>query len=156
MASQLPLAVTQPCTGEAHQNPYIDHCPVCMPNWGFTIHCINCGKQLKYSRRGVLQLACEKCGTRHGQTDYRNLFRQQAYDAQLAAIAASDDTPWATRTEVEKWTDDIAKWSNTGMRSAVIDALVEAVNNTIEQCANLAQAEGQDKLAGFMREGLIK
>ena len=34
--------------------------------------------------------------------------------------------------------------------------MIEAVNNTIEQCANLAQAEGQDNLAGFMREGLIK
>lgn len=23
------------CTGEAHSNPYIDHCPVCMPGWGW-------------------------------------------------------------------------------------------------------------------------
>lgn len=22
------------CTGEAHSNPYIDHCMICMPNWG--------------------------------------------------------------------------------------------------------------------------
>jgi hypothetical protein len=22
------------CTGEAHSNPYIDHCFVCLPHWG--------------------------------------------------------------------------------------------------------------------------
>lgn len=22
------------CSGEAHSNPFIDHCMVCMPNWG--------------------------------------------------------------------------------------------------------------------------
>lgn len=22
------------CPGEAHQNPHIDHCGVCMPHWG--------------------------------------------------------------------------------------------------------------------------
>lgn len=22
------------CIGEAHQNPYIDHCEICMPFWG--------------------------------------------------------------------------------------------------------------------------
>lgn len=26
--------VTIKCTGEAHSNPYIDHCGVCMPHWG--------------------------------------------------------------------------------------------------------------------------
>lgn len=24
----------RPCNGEAHANPHIDHCMVCMPNWG--------------------------------------------------------------------------------------------------------------------------
>ena len=24
-----------PCTGEAHSNPYIDNCGVCMPQWGW-------------------------------------------------------------------------------------------------------------------------
>jgi len=23
-----------PCTGEAHSNPYIDHCMMCAPRWG--------------------------------------------------------------------------------------------------------------------------
>jgi hypothetical protein len=26
--------VTVKCTGEAHSNPYIDNCGVCMPHWG--------------------------------------------------------------------------------------------------------------------------
>ncbi len=26
--------VFQECTGEAHGNPHIDHCMVCMPRWG--------------------------------------------------------------------------------------------------------------------------
>jgi hypothetical protein len=26
--------VMQKCNGEAHSNPYIDHCMVCMPHWG--------------------------------------------------------------------------------------------------------------------------
>ena len=26
--------VTVKCTGEAHSNPFIDHCGVCMPHWG--------------------------------------------------------------------------------------------------------------------------
>ena len=25
------------CTGEAHSNPYIDHCSECMPNWGIVV-----------------------------------------------------------------------------------------------------------------------
>lgn len=24
----------KPCNGEAHRNPFIDHCMVCMPRWG--------------------------------------------------------------------------------------------------------------------------
>jgi hypothetical protein len=28
------IPVPHPCSGEAHSNPYIDHCGVCMPNWG--------------------------------------------------------------------------------------------------------------------------
>ena len=26
--------VEMQCMGEAHSNPYIDHCGVCMPHWG--------------------------------------------------------------------------------------------------------------------------
>jgi len=30
------LTPLQPCTGEAHSNPHIDNCSVCMPRWGYT------------------------------------------------------------------------------------------------------------------------
>ena len=29
------LTIPRPCTGEAHSNPYIDNCGVCMPRWGW-------------------------------------------------------------------------------------------------------------------------
>lgn len=29
------LEPLQPCTGEAHNNPYIDNCGVCAPRWGW-------------------------------------------------------------------------------------------------------------------------
>ena len=29
------LEVPRPCNGDAHSNPYIDNCGVCMPNWGW-------------------------------------------------------------------------------------------------------------------------
>ena len=28
------LQVPRPCSGEAHGNPFIDNCMVCMPHWG--------------------------------------------------------------------------------------------------------------------------
>ncbi len=28
------IPVPHPCSGEAHSSPHIDHCSVCMPNWG--------------------------------------------------------------------------------------------------------------------------
>ena len=27
------LQVPRPCNGEAHSNPYVDNCGVCMPHW---------------------------------------------------------------------------------------------------------------------------
>jgi hypothetical protein len=35
------------CTGEAHSNPYIDNCGVCMPYWGRYPMCPACNKKLK-------------------------------------------------------------------------------------------------------------
>jgi len=29
------LSVPRVCNGEAHSNPHVDHCGVCMPNWGW-------------------------------------------------------------------------------------------------------------------------
>lgn len=31
------LFEVKPCTGEAHKNPFIDNCPVCMPYWGVVV-----------------------------------------------------------------------------------------------------------------------
>ena len=31
---QYGLHIPRPCNGDAHENLYIDHCAVCMPNWG--------------------------------------------------------------------------------------------------------------------------
>ncbi len=29
------LEIPRPCNGEAHSNPHVDNCGVCMPNWGW-------------------------------------------------------------------------------------------------------------------------
>jgi hypothetical protein len=29
------LKPLEPCTGEAHSNPHIDHCFLCAPRWGW-------------------------------------------------------------------------------------------------------------------------
>ncbi len=29
------LALPRACSGEAHSNPFIDHCSMCMPHWGY-------------------------------------------------------------------------------------------------------------------------
>lgn len=31
---QLGIKLPKQCNGEAHSNPHIDNCSVCMPNWG--------------------------------------------------------------------------------------------------------------------------
>ena len=36
LARRAKLTPLQPCHGEAHSNPHIDNCMVCMPRWGFT------------------------------------------------------------------------------------------------------------------------
>lgn len=30
----IPVAIWKECNGEAHSNPYIDNCMVCLPYWG--------------------------------------------------------------------------------------------------------------------------
>lgn len=35
LASEHGLDVPRVCNGEAHSNPHIDNCGVCMPNWGW-------------------------------------------------------------------------------------------------------------------------
>jgi len=39
-------AIRIECPGEAHKNPYIDHCSVCMPDWGEFFLCPKCGSRL--------------------------------------------------------------------------------------------------------------
>ena len=34
-ASEHSLEVPRKCNGEAHSNPHIDNCGVCMPHWGW-------------------------------------------------------------------------------------------------------------------------
>lgn len=34
LVNRFDLQVPHPCSGEAHSNPYIDNCGVCMPHWG--------------------------------------------------------------------------------------------------------------------------
>lgn len=67
----LPLAVIKPCDGEAHSNPWIDHCMVCIPHWGFTLHCASCDKQLQYTRGAKLIRRCPVCGITHARIDYQ-------------------------------------------------------------------------------------
>lgn len=72
------LAVMTACTGEAHRNPYIDNCGVCMPQWGFVLSCAQCGTRLEYARNSAkLKTACPKCGARHADENYGRLWRQQ-------------------------------------------------------------------------------
>ena len=39
-------AVWVKCNGEAHGNPFIDNCMVCIPFWGSYPKCPNCNKCL--------------------------------------------------------------------------------------------------------------
>ena len=52
------------CTGEAHSNPYIDHCMMCAPRWGQREILVPkpgaCAHKFKEFRFGVKQ--CTECG----------------------------------------------------------------------------------------------
>jgi hypothetical protein len=39
-------AATKDCNGEAHKNPYIDHCMVCLPYWSKIYICPNHNNRL--------------------------------------------------------------------------------------------------------------
>jgi len=38
------IRLPRPCPGEAHENPNIDHCSLCMPDWGIIYHMISVKK----------------------------------------------------------------------------------------------------------------
>ena len=65
------LAITEPCPGEAHRNPYIDNCVVCLhTTWGRTLRhdetedlrCPNCKAWLLSPNRNEDQ-SKHKCST---------------------------------------------------------------------------------------------
>lgn len=52
-----------PCTGEAHSNPYIDHCMMCAPRWGQreVLKVIEGSHQHEY-QNGKMNTRCIHCG----------------------------------------------------------------------------------------------
>lgn len=54
-----PYAIITKCTGEAHSNPFIDHCSICMPGWGDIPTCSKCGGRLIVTDRGNYR--CRTC-----------------------------------------------------------------------------------------------
>lgn len=46
------------CSGEAHENPFIDNCPVCMPYWEEIMTCPECGKKLRITDKSFI---CDDC-----------------------------------------------------------------------------------------------
>lgn len=57
-------AVWKPCNGEAHSNPFIDNCWICMPFWGEFPACPSCGSGLgRVNADTKMQFRkCPKCG----------------------------------------------------------------------------------------------
>lgn len=54
----LQSAVWVKCTADAHKNPYIDHCFVCMPWWGKFPTCPVCGRKV---RETLTKYKCNHC-----------------------------------------------------------------------------------------------
>jgi hypothetical protein len=52
-------AIWKKCNGEAHSNPHIDHCGVCMPYWGDYPVCPDCGRKLMAG--GATKSMCRTC-----------------------------------------------------------------------------------------------
>lgn len=61
-----PAPVWRECRGEAHRNPYIDHCMVCLPWWGRYPTCSACGSKLRERRNDLI---CDKCKLVHSPED---------------------------------------------------------------------------------------
>ena len=53
------------CTGEAHKNPFIDHCEQCIPFWASYPTCPECKGRVKYSvtngKEDRTKLWCSTC-----------------------------------------------------------------------------------------------
>lgn len=53
------------CTGEAHSNPYIDHCYECMPYWKYVPVCPYCRTMIPSRKPERKSVACPGCGCRY-------------------------------------------------------------------------------------------
>ncbi len=61
------------CTGEAHKNPFIDHCYDCMPYWIWIPTCPECGLKLVTTARRNLR--CRTCRiTFYGWKDGEHIY----------------------------------------------------------------------------------
>jgi hypothetical protein len=49
------------CNGEAHSNPFIDHCIGCMPYWEDYPECPICRTKVKISKRKSFAFYCPNC-----------------------------------------------------------------------------------------------
>jgi hypothetical protein len=58
------------CNGEAHTNPHIDHCAVCMPYWGEFPKCPYCGGTRLGN--GAIKTKCKSCGRMVGMERNRS------------------------------------------------------------------------------------
>lgn len=59
------------CEGEAHSNPMIDHCGICMPYWAEFPVCPSCGEKLRRTKSGI-KGKCDLCKKFYSITD-RNI-----------------------------------------------------------------------------------
>jgi hypothetical protein len=49
------------CIGEAHSNPYIDNCMICLPYWGNYPVCPICRTKVKTTKRKHYTYYCSDC-----------------------------------------------------------------------------------------------
>lgn len=62
-------AIIKQCTGEAHRNPYIDHCYECMPYWEQVPYCPQCGSRVRETaiKNPAKRFYCPKCRIHLGE-----------------------------------------------------------------------------------------
>jgi hypothetical protein len=56
-----PKVIFVECIGEAHSNPFIDHCMVCLPYWATYPTCPFCGYKVYCSKRNGFDYYCKNC-----------------------------------------------------------------------------------------------
>lgn len=65
------------CVGEAHSNPLIDHCSICMPWWEEYPVCPDCGRKLHLTRsaRESRKFFCTACRHYFSEGDRASAYR---------------------------------------------------------------------------------